>query len=105
MPTDQPLKTKEKKTRKKRRLPDSATPPRVSFTLRMEQSAFAAMDELLKTYQGSRNDYICRLIELDLRHVERFKPLNTPVNVTPDDLLALTKKKEEGKSQKPYPTR
>jgi hypothetical protein len=98
MPNDQPLKTKEKKTRKKRRLPNSSTPPRVSLTLRMEQSTFNAMDELLKTYKGSRNDYICRLIELDLLHVERFKPLNTPVEVTPEDILSLTQKKEKGKS-------
>lgn len=74
-----PAKTnKEKKTRKKRRVPGTETPPRVSFTLRMELALFESMVNLLQTFDGSRNDYICQLIELDVKHRERFRALNTP---------------------------
>jgi hypothetical protein len=34
---------------------------------------------MLESFNGSRNDYIARLIEHDLSLRERMKPLNTPV--------------------------
>jgi hypothetical protein len=68
-----------KQTRKKRRVPGSATPPRVSFLLRMEQAKYLALMELLKGFDGSRNDYICSLLDIELKHAERFKALNTHI--------------------------
>lgn len=42
---------------------------------------------MLKSYNGSRNEYIERLIEFDLQYRERLKPLNThvPDAGMPDD--------------------
>lgn len=78
---DQP---KEKKTRKKRRLPGTDKPPRKAFSLRLEESTFDRMNKMLKSYKGSRNEYIESLIEFDLRYRERIKPLNTPIEPTDD---------------------
>lgn len=78
---DQP---KEKKTRKKRRLPGTDKPPRKAFSLRLEASTFDRMNKMLKSYKGSRNEYIESLIEFDLRYRERIKPLNTPIEPTDD---------------------
>lgn len=78
----------DKKTRKKRRVPGTETPPRVSFTLRMELASFESMTNLLRTFDGSRNDYICELIDLDLKHRERFRALNTPALDFLDQLIA-----------------
>jgi hypothetical protein len=74
---------KEKKTRRKRRVPGTDKPPRKSFSLRLEQSTFDRMNNMLKSYKGSRNEYIERLIAFDLEYRERIQPLNTPVD--PDD--------------------
>lgn len=74
---------KEKKTRRKRRVPGTDKPPRKSFSLRLEQSTFDRMNNMLKSYKGSRNEYIERLIAFDLEYRERIQPLNTPVE--PDD--------------------
>ena len=63
----------EKQSRKKRRVEGSPTPPRVSITVRMEASLFEAMSERIKQYKGSRNEYICDLIDLDTKHGEKFK--------------------------------
>jgi len=75
---------KEKKTRRKRRVPGTEKPPRKSFSLRLEESTFKRMNNMLKSYQGSRNEYIERLIEFDLQYRERIKPLNTPVEPDKD---------------------
>ncbi|MDR7380438.1 hypothetical protein J2X19_005145 [Rhodoferax ferrireducens] len=72
---------KEKKTRRKRRLPGTDKPPRVSFSLRVEKSTFDRMNKMLKAYKGSRNEYIERLIEFDLSFRERLQPLNTPIDL------------------------
>jgi hypothetical protein len=69
----------EKKTRRKRRVPGTDKPPRKSFSLRVEEGTFERMNTMLKSYQGSRNEYIERLIEFDLQYRERLKPLNTPI--------------------------
>ena len=70
---------KQKKTRRKRRVPGTDKPPRKSFSLRLEQSTFDRMNDMLKAYKGSRNEYIEHLIEFDLQYRERLQPLNTPV--------------------------
>ncbi len=70
---------KEKATRRKRRVPGTDKPPRKAFSLRLEESTFERMNKMLKSYDGSRNEYIERLIEFDLQYRERIKPLNTPV--------------------------
>ncbi len=70
---------KEKKPRRKRRLPGTDKPPRKAFSLRLEQSTFEQMNAMLKAYQGSRNEYIERLIEFDLEYRARLQPLNTPI--------------------------
>lgn len=69
----------EKKTRRKRRVPGTDKPPRKAFSMRLEESTFKRMNNMLKAYNGSRNEYIERLIEFDLEYRERLKPLNTPV--------------------------
>lgn len=74
---------KEKKTRRKRRGPGTDKPPRKNFTLRLEESTFERMDKVLEAYQGSRNEYIERLIEFDLQYRERLLPLNTALDVKP----------------------
>lgn len=61
-----------KKERKKRRVVGSTTPPRHTFTLRMEQSLFDAMQERLKHYDGSQNEYLCYLVKLEIAHAKRF---------------------------------
>ena len=71
--------------RKKVRLPGSDTPPRVSFSMRLEASTFNRLNAMLASFQGSRNDYIVRLIEHDLSLRERMKPLNTPIRVDTQD--------------------
>lgn len=76
---------KEKKTRRKRRVPGTDKPPRKSFSLRLEQSTFDRMNNMLKLYKGSRNEYIERLIEFDLQYRERIQPLNTPVKPDKED--------------------
>ena len=76
---------KEKKTRRKRRVPGTDKPPRKSFSLRLEQSTLERMNKMLKSYQGSRNEYIERLIEFDLEYRERIAPLNTPVKLGKPD--------------------
>lgn len=76
--------SKEKKTRKKRRLPGTDKPPRKAFSLRLEESTFDRMNKMLKSYKGSRNEYIESLIEFDLRYRERIKPLNTPIEPADD---------------------
>lgn len=68
-----------KKGRKKSRVLGSETPPRVAFSLRLEASTFERLNAMLESFNGSRNDYIARLIEHDLSLRERMKPLNTPV--------------------------
>lgn len=70
---------KEKATRRKRRVPGTEKPPRKAFSLRLEESTFNRMNKMLKLYDGSRNEYIERLIEFDLQYRERLKPLNTPL--------------------------
>lgn len=70
---------KEKATRRKRRVPGTDKPPRKAFSLRLEENTFERMNKMLKSYDGSRNEYIERLIEFDLQYRERIKPLNTPV--------------------------
>jgi hypothetical protein len=65
--------TRTVKPRKKRRVEGSATPPRVSFSVRMEQAQYEEFTELLKTYSGSRNDYICYLISTVLKHKQLFE--------------------------------
>lgn len=75
---------KEKKTRRKRRVPGTDKPPRKSFSLRLEQSTLERMNAMLKSYKGSRNEYIERLIEFDLEYRERIAPLNTPVKTDTD---------------------
>ncbi len=69
--------TPAKKTRKKRRVPGTDTPPRVSLMLRMEQQDFDQMAVILKNAKVSRNDFICSLIAQELAHLERFRALNT----------------------------
>lgn len=39
------------------------------------------MNKMLKSYKGSRNEYIERLIEFDLQYRERIQPLNTPLDI------------------------
>lgn len=75
---------KEKKTRRKRRVPGTDKPPRKSFSLRLEQSTLERMNTMLKSYKGSRNEYIERLIEFDLEYRERIALLNTPVKTDKD---------------------
>lgn len=70
---------KEKKTRRKRRLPGTDKPPRIAFSLRLEASTFEHMNKMLSAYEGSRNEYIEQLIAFDLQYRERLRPLNTPV--------------------------
>lgn len=73
--------SKEKRTRRKRRLPGTDKPPRKAFSLRLEEGTFERMNKMLKAYKGSRNEYIERLIEFDLQYRERIQPLNTRVDV------------------------
>lgn len=47
--------------------------------MRLEQATFDRMNRMLLTYQGSRNEYVERLIEFDLSYRERILPLNTKV--------------------------
>jgi hypothetical protein len=68
-----------KATRRKRRVIGTDTPPRKEFSMRLEQSTFERMNRMLLTYQGSRNEYVERLIEFDLSYRERILPLNTKV--------------------------
>jgi hypothetical protein len=70
---------KEKKTRRKRRVPGTDKPPRKAFSLRLEESTFERMNKMLRSYNGSRNEYIERLIAFDLEYRERIQPLNTPI--------------------------
>ncbi len=79
------MEKKQRKPRKKKRVVDSATPPRVSFTLRLEQDLFNQLEQLLAHYDGSRNEYIARLIQLDVSHHAKFQFLNTPVTTQPSD--------------------
>ncbi len=72
-----------KKGRKKSRVLGSETPPRVAFSLRLEASTFDRLNTMLESFQGSRNDYIARLVEHDLSLRERMKPLNTAVRTEP----------------------
>lgn len=81
--------SKEKKTRRKRRGPGTDKPLRKTFTLRVEQGTFDRMNAMLKSYKGSRNEYIERLIEFDLQYRDRILRLNMPVDIKPPD-------KEEG---------
>ena len=76
---------KEKATRRKRRVPGTDKPPRKAFSLRLEESTFERMNKMLKSYNGSRNEYIERLIEFDLQYRERLKPLNTPLPASDPD--------------------
>ena len=78
---------KEKKTRRKRRLPGTDKPPRIAFSLRLEESTFERMNKMLNAYEGSRNEYIEQLIAFDLQYRERLRPLNTPVvdSAKPDE--------------------
>ena len=68
--------TQPRKTRARRRVPGSDTPPRVSLALRMEQHDHKQMVAVLKNSQLSRNDFICGLITAELAHLERFRMLN-----------------------------
>jgi len=70
-------KPEPKKTRTKRRVPGSDTPPRVSIALRMEQQDLDQMTAMLKNSKLSRNDFICGLITAELAHIERFRLLKT----------------------------
>lgn len=70
---------KDKKTRRKRRVPGTEKPPRINVTVRMEEQTFNRMNALLKSFKASRNEYIESLIEFDLDYRERIRPLNTPV--------------------------
>jgi hypothetical protein len=76
---------KEKKTRRKRRVPGTDKPPRKSFSLRLEEKTFDRMNNMLKVYTGSRNEYIAQLIEHDLQYRERIRPLKSPVRSGEDD--------------------
>lgn len=76
----------KKRLRKKRRVVGTATPPRVSFTLRIEQDLFDELGQLVKTFKGSRNEYIIDLISKDIEHFKRFRMLNIPVSPLPTDL-------------------
>ncbi|RRS01163.1 hypothetical protein EIP75_21550 [Aquabacterium soli] len=69
-----------KKTRKKRRGPGTDNPIRPGFTLRLEKDTLDRLNKMLLSYEGSRNEYIERLIEFDLQYRERIKPLNTSVD-------------------------
>ncbi len=73
------MSEKEIKPRKKRRVPGTETPPRASFVVRIEVTALTAVTELLQHYNGSRNDYVCALINADLEHRKRFIALNTDI--------------------------
>ena len=67
-------------TRRKRRMLGTDTPPRKEFSMRLEVATFERMNTMLQTYQGSRNEYIERLIEFDLSYRERIAPLNTKLS-------------------------
>jgi hypothetical protein len=69
--------TAPKATRRKRRVVGTATPPRKEFSLRLEVATFERLNQMLSSYQGSRNEYIERLIEFDLSYRDRILPLNT----------------------------
>lgn len=58
--------------RKKRKKAEKK-PPRVPMTLRMEAELYNKMIERLDHYTGSRNDYICSLIEQDIQLADKFK--------------------------------
>jgi hypothetical protein len=73
--------SKEKKTRRKRRGPGTDKPLRKTFTMRLEPCTFDRMNAMLKSYKGSRNEYIERLIEFDLEYRDRILLLNMPVDV------------------------
>lgn len=63
-------KTQDRK--RKKRAPGTDTPPRQSFTLRLEADTFDRMTVALQGFKGSRNEYIERLIELDLLYRDRM---------------------------------
>ena len=65
-----------KATRRKRRVPGTDTPPRKEFSMRLEVATFERMNAMLSSYQGSRNEYIERLIEFDLSYRDRILGLN-----------------------------
>lgn len=61
-----------KHSKRKKRAPGTDAPPRQSFTLRLEASTVERLDDALRGFKGSRNEYIERLIELDLQYRERM---------------------------------
>lgn len=77
MSDDEQQNKRDKKTRKKRRVEGSATPPRQELTLRLEQSTFDRLNQLVDTLPCSRNEYIERLIEFDLAYRQRIEALET----------------------------
>jgi hypothetical protein len=79
---DKEIKT-GKLTRRKRRVLGTDTPPRKEFSMRLEAVTFERMNTMLQSYQGSRNEYIERLIEFDLAYRERIGPLSTKLDVPP----------------------
>lgn len=81
---------KPKLTRRKRRVLGTDTPPRKEFSMRLEAATFERMNVMLLTYQGSRNEYIERLIEFDLAYRERIAPLNTKLHPPPPEAIAHT---------------
>lgn len=44
--------------------------------MRLEVATFERMNLMLSSYQGSRNEYIERLIEFDLSYRDRIQGLN-----------------------------
>lgn len=48
-------------------------PPRIPMTLRMEAELYNKMIERLNHYTGSRNDYICSLVDQDIQLADKFK--------------------------------
>jgi hypothetical protein len=72
---------KPKTTRRKRRVEGTETPPRKEFSMRLEASTFERLNTILLTFEGSRNEYIERLIEFDLAYRERILPLNTKLSL------------------------
>lgn len=83
MPEDS---SKPKKTRKKRR-----AEPRESFIVRLEPQLFEQLKEVLKNSSKSRNDFVTELIATELRHLERFRALNT--NPLADGDLVVDRRK------------
>jgi len=83
MSDDEHRNKKNKQTRKKRRVEGSATPPRQEFTLRLEQSTFERLNQLVATLPCSRNEYIERLIEFDLAYRQRIEVLDAKTDLHP----------------------